>query len=187
MDRWPRRRQCRQHCHRRSSRDGRSLSAGIIGSFDSESHLITFNQSQWLGNYVATKVVGLKMDLQELWHGGVADCALPFVKGRGSGQTTPGYSSTTAFSLPTDGQWHKSVFFPLNAGTMTAINGPKPLATDLASVLDFRLLSSTAPNTVGDVRRTLDSVSITLWRSPWATTISMDRETRPIFKPFRRH
>ncbi len=118
------------------------------GSFDSESHLITFNQSQWLGNYVTTKVVGLKMDLKNF-----GTAALPMriaIREGSAGQTTPGYSSTTAFSLPTDGQWHKSVFFPLAAGTMTAINGPKAFATDLASVLDFRLLSSTAPNTIGD-------------------------------------
>ena len=118
------------------------------GSFDLESHLITFNQSQWLGNYVTTKVVGLKMDLKNF---GTAGLPMRIAIREGSaGSGTPGYSSTTAFTLPNDGLWHKSVFFPLAASTMTAINGPKPFATDSASVLDFRLLSSTAPSTIGD-------------------------------------
>jgi hypothetical protein len=118
------------------------------GSFDSESHLITFNQSQWLGNYVSTKVVGLKLDLKNF---GTASLPIRIAIREGSaGSATPGYSSTTAFTLPNDGQWHKSVFLPLTTSTMTAINGPRPFATDLASVADFRLLSSQAPSTIGD-------------------------------------
>jgi hypothetical protein len=119
------------------------------GSFDSVSRLITFNQSQWLGNYVAAKVVGLKMDLKNF-----GTSAVPIriaIREGPSGPSTPGYASTTAFNLPVDGQWHKAVFFSLTAGTLTPINGPQPLATDLTSVKDFRLLSSSSPSILGDV------------------------------------
>ena len=118
------------------------------GSFDSESRLVSFNQSQWLGNYVSTKVAGLTMDLKNF-----GTTSLPIriaIREGSSGSGTPGYASTTAFSLPNDGQWHKSVFFSLTASTMTPINSPRTFSTDLASVLDFRLLSSISPSTIGD-------------------------------------
>ena len=95
-----------------------------------------------------TKVAGLKMDLKNF---GTASLPIRIAIREGSsGSGTPGYASTTAFSLPNDGQWHKSVFFPLTASTMTADQQPKTFATDLASVLDFRLLSSISPSTIGD-------------------------------------
>src|ERR1043166_6927501 len=65
------------------------------------------------------------------------------------GSGTPGYASTTAFNLAADGQWHTAVF-SLAAGTLTPINSPQPLATDLANVQEFRLLSSGSPSLLGD-------------------------------------
>lgn len=118
------------------------------GSLGVEPRLITFNQTQWIGNYVTAKVVGLKMDLKNF-----GTSALPIriaIREGTGGMTVPGYASTTAFSLLADSQWHKSAFFALNAASLTAINSPQSLATDLASVKDFRLLSSTAPSTLGD-------------------------------------
>jgi hypothetical protein len=118
------------------------------GTFGGDTRLITFNQTQWIGNYVTAKVVGVKMDLKNF-----GTAALPIriaIREGTAGQTVPGYASTTAFSLPADSQWHKSAFFAMNASSLTPINSPGALATDLANVKDFRLLSSAVPSTLGD-------------------------------------
>jgi hypothetical protein len=110
--------------------------------------LLMFNDTQWIGDYVANGVTQIAMDLL---NSGTA--ALPVriavSEGRGA-STTPGYSSTTPFNLPADGAWHHAVFL-LNAANLTGINAPQALQTDLANVKDFRILSATAPSTVGDM------------------------------------
>jgi hypothetical protein len=123
------------------------------GTFGTVPRLITFNQTQWLGNYaqlqnVTAKVVGVKMDLKNF---GSAALPIRIATREGTGgAAVAGYASTRAFSLLADSQWHRSVFFAMNAGSLTPINSPLALATDLANVKDFRLLSSTAPSTLGD-------------------------------------
>ena len=110
------------------------------GSFGGASRLITFNDTQWIGNYTAAGVTQIAMDLKN-FSGGTLPIRIAIREGTG-GSGTPGYSSTNPFNLLADGQWHHAVF-PLSL--MTPINGPLPLSTDLASVADFRLLSSTVP------------------------------------------
>ena len=117
------------------------------GSFGGSARLITFNRSQWTGNYLAAGVTGLTVDLLNSGPS-LIPIRIAIREGTG-GAGTPGYSSTTAFSLPADGQWH-TAFFSLAAGSLTPINSPQPLATDLANVAEFRLLSSAAPATIGD-------------------------------------
>jgi hypothetical protein len=120
----------------------------LSGTFGVEPRLITFNQTQWIGSYSAAKVVGLKMDLKNF-----GASALPIriaIREGTAGATVAGYASTTAFSLLADSQWHKSAFFAMNGASLTPINSPMMLSTDLKSVKDFRLLSSTAPSTLGD-------------------------------------
>ena len=117
------------------------------GSFCGSARLVTFNQSQWVGNYAGAGVSQIAMDLKNLGSSTIP-IRIAIREGTG-GSGTPGYASTTGFSLPADGLWHHAIF-ALTAGTMTPINSPQPFATDLASVQDFRLLSSTAPSLVGD-------------------------------------
>ncbi len=118
------------------------------GSFGGSPRLIMFNDAQWLGDYLAAGVVGIKMQLQNF---GAAAIPMRIAIREGSGGSfTPGYASTNSFSLPADGQWH-SVFFSLTADSLTGVNSPQPVATDLSNVADFRLLSSTVPATIGDI------------------------------------
>ncbi len=117
------------------------------GSFGGSARLVTFNQTQWLGNYLAAGVTGITLDLRNF-----GSNALPIriaIREGAGGSTTPGYASTVPFNLPNDGAWHLA-FFALDSGSLTPINSPQPLATDLANVADFRLLSSASPNTIGD-------------------------------------
>jgi hypothetical protein len=117
------------------------------GGFGGTVRLLALNDSQWLGNYAVSGVTGIEMDLKNF-----GPSTLPIriaIRESTGGSNTPGYASTTAFNLVADGAWHHSVF-SLTANSLTAINSPQPLATDLANVADFRLLSSAAPSTIGD-------------------------------------
>jgi hypothetical protein len=110
--------------------------------------MITYNDLQWVGNYIAAGVSGISMDLRNF-----GSSAIPIriaIREGSNGSSTPGYSSTTAFSLPADGLWH-SAFFSLDAGSLTPINSPQSLSTDLRNVADFRILSSAHPATIGDI------------------------------------
>jgi hypothetical protein len=110
--------------------------------------LLMFNDTQWIGDYVASGITQIAMDLL---NSGTAALPIRIAIREGTGaSTTPGYSSTTPFNLPADGAWHHAVFL-LNAANLTGINSPQALATDLANVKDFRILSATAPSTVGDM------------------------------------
>ena len=117
------------------------------GTFGGSARLITFNRTQWTGNYITAGVAGISMDLRN-FGSSLIPIRIAIREGTG-GATTPGYASAVAFALPPDGQWH-TAFFSLDAAGLTPINSPQPLATDLANVMDFRLLSSALPSTIGD-------------------------------------
>ncbi len=119
------------------------------GSFGVEPRMITFNQStNWTGNYTTAGVGSISMELKNFGTAAVPIriAILDQVPSAGGG---PGWSSTTAFSLPADGNWHLAQFV-LNAANMTAVGTPDPLAAVLSNVVELRLLSSTAPAILGD-------------------------------------
>jgi hypothetical protein len=109
---------------------------------------VAFNQTQWIGNYVATGVTSVEMDLKNFTTS--PESIRIALRASAGGSTTPGYSSTTPFSLAADGAWHHAVF-SLDSGSLTAINSPAPLSTFLTSVGDFRVLqAAAAPSLIGD-------------------------------------
>jgi autotransporter-associated beta strand protein len=121
------------------------------GTFGGKNHLLTYNQMQWTGNYTAAGVAGIGMNLRNF-----GDSTLPIritIRDSTGGRSTPGYSSTNAFMLPADGQWHTAQFF-LSAADLTAVSPfglpADPLSTVLANVEDFRLLSAAQPAIIGD-------------------------------------
>ena len=118
------------------------------GSFGGESKLITFNQAQWTGNYVAAGVGEVSMSLKSF---GTATLPIRItIRDSTGGSTVGGYSSTNAFMLPADGQWHTAQFL-MDAADMTAVGTGLPsLATELTAVQDFRLLSAALPAVSGD-------------------------------------
>jgi autotransporter-associated beta strand protein len=118
------------------------------GSFGVEPKLITFNQAQWTGDYIAAGVGAVSMSLKN-FGGSTIPIRIAIRDGTG-GQTVGGYSSTNAFMLPADGQWHTTQFL-LDAADMTPVGTGLPsLATELTAVKDFRLLSAMLPAIIGD-------------------------------------
>src|SRR5687768_15521104 len=115
------------------------------GSGGAGGRLIVFNSAQWSGDYTAAGVTGISMNFRN-----PTATPLPMrIAVKSSAGNTPGYASTNPFTVPADGAWHTAVF-SLDPGALTAVNGPDPLATVLASVGEVRLLASVAPNVIGD-------------------------------------
>lgn len=116
------------------------------GSFGGDVRLITHNDAQWLGNYTTAGVDEITAELMNF--GTLAIPIRAVIRESAGGSSTPGYASSP-FTLPADGQWHLATF-SLTTG-MTGFNSPQSLATDLASVGDFRILSSVSASGIGDV------------------------------------
>ena len=108
--------------------------------------LTSYNRTQWLGNYNAAGVTGIEMDLKGFSSPGSAALNIRFALKTGTG-STPGYSSTTAFSLPIDGLWHHAIF---SLSAMTAVGSPGTLASVLANPGEARILNAAAPDVHGD-------------------------------------
>jgi hypothetical protein len=110
--------------------------------------IVTFNRSQWLGNYSSNGITGIEMDLENL---GASTLSMRIgIKQSTAGAGDPGYVTTVAFSLPADSAWHHAVF-GLDAASLTAINSPEALSTLLAGPAEVRIINSAAPSLTGDV------------------------------------
>jgi autotransporter-associated beta strand protein len=117
------------------------------GSFGGQARMITFDQSQWVGNYTTAGVGVISMELKNF---GTTTLPIRITIRDGTLESVPGYSSTTPFMLPADGNWHLATF-SVTASAMTAVGtGAPAFATELTSIADFRLLSSAAPAIMGD-------------------------------------
>jgi autotransporter-associated beta strand protein len=132
--------------------DGDSFLELSSGSMGLKPRLITLNQMQWTGDFVAAGVGSLTMELKNF-----GSSALPMrvtIRDVAGNSSVPGYSSTNPFMLPADGQWHLAEF-SLTAADMTAVNPSggtlDPFSYMLMNVAEFRILSSTVPAVVGDV------------------------------------
>jgi hypothetical protein len=109
--------------------------------------LLGVNQAQWTGDVLGAGVGAIGMDLL---NSSAAALSIRVAIREGTGNSsTPGYVSTHAFSLPADNLWHHAVFL-LDYADLTGVNSPAPLATDLASVAEFRLLDAANVSLQGD-------------------------------------
>jgi hypothetical protein len=118
------------------------------------SRLITFNTTQWAGNYNSAGVGAISMDLKFISLGDPELDIRPIRVVIFNPLTFAGYASTDnvpggAFVLPNDGAWHHWTF-TLSTDSMTAINGPPAFSTQLTNVPELRILGSAAANTSGD-------------------------------------
>ncbi len=121
------------------------VSSPAVRCGHTDSKLVTLNRTRWTGDYSGQGVKQISMDLKNF-----GSAALPIriaIREGTGGSGTPGYCST-AVSVPNDGQWH-NYSFSLD-GSMSPINSPQPLATDLANVQELRILSSAQPSLSGD-------------------------------------
>jgi len=92
------------------------------------------NGTQWSGNYLAAGVTGVEMDLINF-----ATDAMPMRVAIGNGTT--GYGSTTAISLPADGQWHH-LTFAISAASMTAGTQAAPFGQVISNVPTLNVFDS---------------------------------------------
>jgi hypothetical protein len=120
------------------------LAAGGTGGAP---RLLGVNQAQWTGDFSGASVGAIGMDLLNS-SAAVLSIRVAIREGTGN-SSTPGYVSTHAFPLPADNLWHHAVFL-LDDADLTGVNSPAPLATDLASVAEFRLLDAANVSLQGD-------------------------------------
>ena len=116
-----------------------------IGGGGATSRLVTFNRTQWIGNYTTAGVTAISVDLRApVTNNQARPIRLTFR----DGATSTGYSSD-AFSLPNDGLWHHTLF-PLTAANFTAVGSPTAFDTFLTTTTELRILSAASPSLLGD-------------------------------------
>ena len=97
-----------------------SIGGGGAGRF-----LVAFNQTQWIGNYIAAGVISIEMDLRNQSSVNLS-IRLAFKETGNFG--SPGYLSSTAAILAPGSGWQHFVF-TINIGSMIAIGGPADFNT----------------------------------------------------------
>lgn len=131
------------------------LDVHSTGTSGAGSKLITFNRTQWAGDF--TGVSSISMDFKNL---GTTALSMRLALKSGTSISSPGYVSTTAFSLPVDNNWHHADF-SLDSSSLTKIGAAAALNVFLTNPLEFRILSESAnPPTSLDGDTVLATVGI---------------------------
>ena len=116
------------------------------GGSGSNSKMIGYNVAQWSGNYSAAGVARLTFHAKNF---SSQTLQLRAVLKTGFGNT-PGFASTTPYSLPSDGAWHR-VVFDLNESAMTRVNSASLVFSNLIEhVGELRILHAAVPSIIGD-------------------------------------
>jgi hypothetical protein len=125
----------------------RYLQVTSNGGPRADGRLTVFNRNQWVGDYLATGVNAIEMDLINL---GTQPLSMRVALKDGIGIGNAGFASTNPFVLPADGLWHHAVFL-LDAADLTRL-GSTTLTLDslLSDVAEFRVLNSANPSLNGD-------------------------------------
>lgn len=130
------------------------LQTGTSGTHNVQSRLIIFNSgNRWLGDYGAAGVLALEVYMKNFGDtfGSPITLQMRLAVKESTAQDAPGYTSLNAFLVPSDGQWHKGVFY-LSASDLVAIGSPtKSLAQLLANPGEVRLLHSDMPSLRGSL------------------------------------
>lgn len=109
--------------------------------------LSMYNHDQWIGDYTTAGVTAIEMDLKNF---STQSLSMRIAFKEGLGPSAPGYSFTTAITLPNDGDWHHAVF-SLDAAKFTTIGAPSPFAGIMGGLMqEFRILHSTTPSLSGN-------------------------------------
>ena len=110
--------------------------------------LVTFNQSQWSGNYLGAGVDAVAIFMRNL---GQTDLQMRVALGTSAAPAVGGtwFASTQAVSLPAGGFWQLFVF-PLGSADLTRVQGTASYDTVMSGVATLRILDSAAPSAFGD-------------------------------------
>ena len=142
------------------------LENSSFGGTGAGSGMTLFNQTQWTGNYLSILVTQITADFANFGDSPI------FLRLALQGNASQRYGSTSAFTLPTDGQWH-SVSFGLTAADLSLISGSDSLNTVLSGVSVLRIISAAnGPDWRGDrIAATLGVDNITAIPEPAITTL----------------
>ena len=118
------------------------------GAGGTDSRLVAFNRTQWLGNYVAAGITEIDMDLENL---GSVTLSIRLAFRGSTFNGAPGYL-TTAFTLAPNSGWQHANFL-INASSLTAIGGPAAFSTFFTTgPAEVRVLSEAGTTSLdGDV------------------------------------
>ncbi len=116
-----------------------------MGGIGPGGRMVMFNRAQWTGDYLAAGVTEIEASMINIG-GGALSVRIGIERNAGER-----FVSTTAVSLPSDGQWHR-VSFGLSAADLTLVGGAATLEEVLANVNEVRILSAAGgPTWLGDV------------------------------------
>lgn len=121
------------------------LTAGGVGA---SSKLVTFNQSQWAGNYLAANVSSISMLANNL---GPTDLRLRLVFGDTSAPQSGGswFASASPIVIPSGSGW-RTLVFPIDCGSLAATSATKTCAQLMSGVVTLRLLHAVSLDDQGD-------------------------------------
>jgi hypothetical protein len=96
------------------------LGVTATGGGGTDSRLVTFNRTQWLGNYVAAGITEIDMDLENL---GSVTLSIRLAFRGSTFNGAPGYLTSTPFTLAPNSGWQHAIFL-INSSSLTAVGAP---------------------------------------------------------------
>lgn len=146
--------------------DDNYLLLTAVGGFSAGSRLTVINGSQWAGDYVASGVTGIRMDVNNF---GDTDVALRlYFEDPQVGPPNNAAFSTLPMSVPAGSGW-TSVFFPTASNDLTADLGSVSAALSGATAIRlFHSTSSTYPGQTIVAQLGVDNVQAVPEPATWA-------------------
>jgi hypothetical protein len=118
------------------------LQISATGGFGAGSKLVSYNRTQWAGDY--SNLVSISMDVL---NPNLVPLNVRIAMKSGILNGSPGISSNP-FLIPADDLWHH-ITFVLSAANFTGLSGGV-YATVMSNVLEFRVLDAANPSLTGD-------------------------------------
>lgn len=122
----------------------RALVLTANGTVGAGGKLVTFNTSQWAGDYLSVGVTDIEIDLLNL---GDEELTVRLVLSSG----TSSYATVDSAVLPAGGEVFTNASFSVRAGDLVPVAGVGGVSSVLGNVTEVRILHSAAPSLRGDV------------------------------------
>ncbi|QFG53331.1 T9SS type A sorting domain-containing protein [Chryseobacterium sp.] len=128
--------------------DDNFLRVQANGGTGADSQLLTFNNAQWMGDYITAGITYISMDVRNSGSN-IITLRLSF---RTDWTDNAQYSSTTPIAV-VPGQGWKTIIFPIDQNSLTRIgnfSGPPYYNQVLGDASEVRILHNDAPSWTGD-------------------------------------
>ena len=121
------------------------------GGSGADSKLITYNNAQWLGDYIAAGITYISMDVR---NSGSNPISLRLAFENDKWTNDPRWSSTNPIAvMPGDG-W-QTIVFPIDEESLTRLGHNNSYDNDFDDITEIRILHNDAPSWEGD---TIDAI-----------------------------